>query len=65
VGSLAVIWLGLDTRTVGDIASIKGGFPAFHIPDVAFNWQTLQIIFPPTITATKISGTALVNLGKN
>jgi SulP family sulfate permease len=37
VGSLAVIWLGLDTRTVGDIASIKGGIPAFHIPDVAFN----------------------------
>ncbi|CAC9448691.1 Sulfate permease [uncultured Gammaproteobacteria bacterium] len=50
VGSLAVIWLGLDTRTVGDIASIKGGFPAFHIPDVAFNWQTLQIIFPYALT---------------
>ncbi|SMN16473.1 Sulfate permease [uncultured Candidatus Thioglobus sp.] len=50
VGSLAIIWLGLDTRTVGDIASIKGGFPAFHIPDVAFNWQTLQIIFPYALT---------------
>ncbi|BAS67710.1 SulP family inorganic anion transporter [Bathymodiolus septemdierum thioautotrophic gill symbiont] len=50
VGSLAVIWLGLDTRTVGDIASIKGGFPAFHIPDVAFNLDTLKIIFPYALT---------------
>lgn len=23
---------GIDTRTVGDIASIKGGFPPFHLP---------------------------------
>jgi SulP family sulfate permease len=50
VGSLAVIWLGLDTRTVGDIASIKGGIPAFHIPDVAFNFATLTIIFPYALT---------------
>ncbi|SFV87274.1 Sulfate permease [hydrothermal vent metagenome] len=50
VGSLAVIWLGLDTRTVGDIASIKGGFPAFHIPEVSFTLETLQIIFPYAAT---------------
>ena len=34
VGSLAVIMLNIDTRTVGDVASIKGGLPIFHIPDV-------------------------------
>lgn len=37
---------GIDTTTVGDIASIKGGFPPFHIPDLPFNFGTLQIIFP-------------------
>ncbi|GMQ25772.1 SulP family inorganic anion transporter [Algoriphagus sp. oki45] len=38
--------LGLDTKTVGDMASIKGGFPPFHIPNVPFAWETLEIIFP-------------------
>jgi len=37
---------GIDTRTVGDIASIKGGFPPFHIPDVAYNWDTFMLILP-------------------
>ena len=38
--------LGLDTRTVGDIASISGGFPPFHLPSIPFTFETLQIIFP-------------------
>ncbi|HUH52214.1 MAG TPA: SulP family inorganic anion transporter [Flavobacterium sp.] len=38
--------LGIDTTTVGDIASIKGGFPPFHIPDLPFDFSTLQVIFP-------------------
>jgi SulP family sulfate permease len=38
--------LGIDTKTVGDIASIQGGFPPFHIPMVPFEWETLMIIFP-------------------
>ena len=38
--------MGLDTRTVGDIASISGGFPPFHIPSLPFSFETLQIIFP-------------------
>ncbi|MFT6790863.1 MAG: SulP family sulfate permease, partial [Cellvibrionaceae bacterium] len=46
VVSLLVIGLNLDTRVVGDIASIKGGFPSFHIPSVPFNFETLAIIFP-------------------
>ncbi len=29
--SAIVIGIGIDTRTVGDIASIDGGFPPFHI----------------------------------
>jgi SulP family sulfate permease len=41
-----VVFLGIDTKTVGDIASIEGGFPPFHIPMVPFNFETLTLIFP-------------------
>jgi sulfate permease, SulP family len=37
---------GIDTRTVGDIASIRGGFPPFHLPKVPLTFETLSIIFP-------------------
>jgi len=46
VVSLLVILADIDTRTVGDLASIKGSLPDFHIPSVPFNWETLQIILP-------------------
>ena len=41
-----VVGLDIDTRTVGDIASIQGGFPPFHIPNIPLNWETLVLIFP-------------------
>lgn len=41
-----VAGVGIDTKTVGDIASIKGGFPPFHIPSVPFNLDTLILILP-------------------
>lgn len=41
-----VIFGGIQTRTVGDIASISGGLPSFHIPMVPLNFETLKIIFP-------------------
>lgn len=44
--SCIVIGFGLDTKTVGDLASIKGGLPAFHLPQVSFSLETLKIIFP-------------------
>lgn len=44
--SAVVIGFNIDTRTVGDIASIQGGFPPFHIPAIPFTFATLQIIFP-------------------
>lgn len=47
--SLLVILLDVDTNTVGDLASIKGGLPQFHIPEVAFNLDTLKIILPYSI----------------
>jgi SulP family sulfate permease len=44
--SLGVTALGLHTRTVGDITSIAGGLPVFHIPQVPVNLETLQIVLP-------------------
>ncbi|MBY5957262.1 SulP family inorganic anion transporter [Membranicola marinus] len=41
-----VVAFGINTRTVGDIASINGTFPPFHIPAVPFNFETLALIFP-------------------
>lgn len=41
-----VVGLDIDTRTVGDIASIKGGFPPFHFPDIPLKLETLKIILP-------------------
>ncbi|MGB0452916.1 MAG: SulP family inorganic anion transporter [Bacteriovoracaceae bacterium] len=40
------IFADLPTKSVGDLASIKGGFPVFSIPDVPFSYETLKIIFP-------------------
>ncbi len=36
----------IDTKTVGDMASIKGGFPPFHIPNVPFNLSSFMLILP-------------------
>jgi len=44
--SLLVLGLDIDTRTVGDLASIEGGLPTFHLPSVPLNLETLRIIFP-------------------
>ncbi len=49
VVSFLVIGFSIDTNTVGDLASIKGGFPEFHIPMVPFSFETLQIILPYSI----------------
>ena len=44
--SAIVIFGGIDTRTVGDIASISGGLPTFHLPSVPLTWETFLIILP-------------------
>ncbi len=52
-----VVVFGIDTKTVGDMASIKGGFPPFHLPDVPLNMETLAIIFP---YASIVAGVGLI-----
>ncbi|CAG0891585.1 unnamed protein product [Cyprideis torosa] len=49
-----VLGLDLDTKTVGDLASISGGLPTFHIPQVPFTFETLYIIFPIAVTLAGI-----------
>lgn len=49
--------LGIDTKTVGDLASIQGGFPPFHLPEVPLTWATLTIIFP---YAAVVAGVGLI-----
>jgi len=44
--SLLVIGFHMDTRTVGDLASIEGGLPSLHIPSVPLGFETLWIILP-------------------
>ncbi|TSJ41308.1 SulP family inorganic anion transporter [Fluviicola chungangensis] len=41
-----VYFIGIDTKTVSDIASVQGGLPPFHIPLVPLELDTLWIIAP-------------------
>ena len=52
--SALVILAGIETKTVGDLASIKGGLPQFHLPDVPIDWNTLRIIFPCSLILAAI-----------
>ena len=44
--SVAVVYLGIDLKTVGDMGSITQSLPSFLIPDVPFNLETFKIILP-------------------
>ncbi|MBU2982934.1 SulP family inorganic anion transporter [Lentibacter algarum] len=52
--AILVIALGLDVPRVGDLASIKGGLPPFHIPQVPLNWATFEIILPYAVILAAI-----------
>lgn len=41
---------GADVRTVGDLGAIEKSLPSFIIPDVPFNLETLEIIFPYSLS---------------
>ncbi|CAD0184909.1 Bicarbonate transporter BicA [Ruegeria sp. THAF57] len=49
-----VIGFGLDVPRVGDLASIEGGLPPFHIPMVPLNWETFEIILPYAVILAAI-----------
>jgi len=49
IGTLVTLAFDLDTRTVGDVSSIAGGLPSFHLPEIPFNIDTLLIVLPYSI----------------
>ncbi|MEL6939329.1 MAG: SulP family inorganic anion transporter [Cyanobacteria bacterium J06598_1] len=50
VMTIAAITLGLDVPTVGDMGELPTAPPVFALPQVPFTLETLQIIFPYSIT---------------
>ncbi|NIZ14565.1 SulP family inorganic anion transporter [Phaeobacter sp. HF9A] len=54
ITAVIVIAFGLDVPRVGDMASIEGGLPMFHIPMVPLNWATLEIIAPYAVILAAI-----------
>jgi sulfate permease, SulP family len=52
-----VTFFNIETKTVGDIASIQGSFPPFHIPTIPLNFETLALIFP---YAAIVAGVGLI-----
>ena len=60
-----VIGFGIDTKQVVDIASISGGLPPLHIPNIPFNLETLNVIFPYAVIMAAVGlteGLLTVNL---
>ena len=41
-----VLLFDIETKQVVDIASVSGSLPPFHIPNIPFTLETLQIILP-------------------
>lgn len=52
--AIIVIAFGLDVPRVGDMASIEGGLPQFHLPQVPLTWETLEIILPYSVILAAI-----------
>jgi SulP family sulfate permease len=54
VATLATLAFGIKTRTVGDLASIHGTLPPFHLPQIPYNFNTLRIILPYSVVLAVI-----------
>jgi SulP family sulfate permease len=55
--AMLVIFSGLHTKTVGDMSSIHGAFPKFHVPAVPWNMATLEIVLPYSLV---LAGVGLI-----
>ena len=47
--TIFVYFTGVDVRNVGDIGALPDTLPIFLLPNIPFNFETLQIIFPYSI----------------
>jgi len=48
--TLFVYFVDWDIRNVGDMGALPDTLPIFMLPDIPFNFETLQIIFPYAFT---------------
>ncbi|OZB37379.1 MAG: sodium-independent anion transporter [Halothiobacillus sp. 14-56-357] len=46
-----------DTKTVGDLATIAGGLPSFHIPDFPLTWDAFMTVLPFSVV---LAGVGLI-----
>ncbi|CAB3642174.1 Putative sulfate transporter ychM [Achromobacter spanius] len=51
--AISIYW-GLPVNTVGDMGKLPSALPSFLIPDVPFTLETLQIIFPYSLTMAAV-----------
>lgn len=49
-----VMYTGIDMQNVGSLGTITQSLPTFFIPNVPFNLETLQIIFPTALALSII-----------
>ncbi|MBS2213240.1 SulP family inorganic anion transporter [Carboxylicivirga mesophila] len=54
VVSALILTLGVETKTVGDIASISGGLPKFHLPMIPFTLDNILIILPYSLVMAAV-----------
>src|SRR5690606_11855901 len=52
--TIITLYGGLSVNTVGDMGQLPSSLPAFLIPNVPFNLETLQIIFPYSLTMAAV-----------
>ena len=57
VVAMLVIFAGIHTKTVGDMSSIHGAFPKFHLPAVPWTLATLEIVLPYSLV---LAGVGLI-----
>lgn len=44
--SLLVIGFNIPTKTIGDLATVSGSFPDFHIPEIPLTWEAFMVVLP-------------------
>jgi high affinity sulfate transporter 1 len=50
VMTVIAVFTGSDVRTIGDMGNLTQALPFFLIPDIPFTFETLQIIFPYSLS---------------
>lgn len=49
-----VLFFDLDLASVGDLASVAGGLPEFHIPTIPLDLASIKVIFPYAVILASI-----------